>query len=481
VTAGDWTPFGGDPAPGDPQAAGVVATIFGDVAATGSHALAALHGLARHADGSIWRGPAADAFGIHLAQTPGQLQKMVTSYETASQAMRGFSTALAGWQERAAALLPRLQDAQQTVASAQAARAAVPAGHPATAEDARVTQAHGQLAALLGDVDHIRGECQAAAARCRAGLEQSHVEGIQNESWWQHALDDLSSVLGEVVKWAGVVLVVIAIVVLIAAFPEITGPLLIFLADAGEALLTGLAAAGEAFGGVALDAAGEAVAEAGATEVAGTETAVVTGAGVDSGLAGTEVGDFSVSETGEVEESFTEVGKTSSTGARLAEQWKTLGENNWWKGAGWAMRGLAGLKTAADADRYFQDGEPESGGDLIGDSLDDVFGLTDVVGETSFGSRIGMVQKFGTETEATSTLTNIYGADGGLAAIKASFKLEVTPNAVEVNLGTFTDPVVRLANASGHGTESLGKLISEAFGGHESEGVTHHVDLRGAG
>lgn len=203
MTAGDWTPFGGDPAPGDPQAAALLATIFGDVAATGSHALSALHGLARHADGSIWRGPAADAFGVHLAQTPGQLQKMVVSYESASQAMGAFGTALSGLQELAAALLPQLQAARGQVTTAQAARAAVPAGHPTNAADAQVTEALNRLEALLRSVGHIRGDCQAAAARCRAGLERSHVEGIQNESWWQHFLDDTSSVLGEVVKWGG--------------------------------------------------------------------------------------------------------------------------------------------------------------------------------------------------------------------------------------------------------------------------------------
>src|SRR5262249_655938 len=140
-----------------------------------------------------------------------------------------------------------------------------------------------------------------------------------------------------------------------------------------------------------------------------------------------------------------------------------------------------GLKTAADADRYFQYGEPESRGDLIGDTIDDVLGTADLVGDTGLGSKIGMVQKFGTETQTTSTLTNIYGADGQLAAIRASFKLDVTPNAVEVNLGTLTDPIVAVANASDHGTESIGQLISTLFGGHEAEGVTHHVDLRGAG
>jgi hypothetical protein len=116
---------------------------------------------------------------------------------------------------------------------------------------------------------------------------------------------------------------------------------------------------------VALETAGEAVAEGGAAELAGTEAASLTEAGAEGGLEGTEVGDFSVSETGEVEESFSEVSKTSSTGARLAEQWKTLGENSWWKGAGWAIKGMAGLKAVADADRYFQYGESESRGELI--------------------------------------------------------------------------------------------------------------------
>jgi hypothetical protein len=480
MTAGDWMPFGGDPAPGDPQAAALLAVIFGDVAATGREALSALHGMARHADGSIWRGPAADAFGVHLAQTPGQLQQMVTSYETAGLAMGAFGTTLSDLQERAAALLPQLRASQTWVASARAAKAAVPPGHPTTSEDAQLNEAKDQLGVLLGDVDSIRSDCQAAAARCRAGLERSHVEGIQNESWWQHALDDVSSVLGEVVKWAGVVLVVIAIVVLIAAFPEITGPLLLFFADAGEALLAGLATAGEAFGGVALETAGEAVAEEGATELAGVEAASLTDAGAETGLQGTTVGDFSVSETGEVEESFSEATKTSSTGARLAEQWKSLGENSWWKGASWAMKGIVGLKTVDDADRYFQYREPESGGDLIGDTLDDVLGSADLVGETSIGSKIGMVQRVGSETAATSTVRNIFGADGQLAAIRTSFTQVVTPNAVEVNLGTFTDPLVELAGASGHGTEWIGHLVSEALSG-DGGGVTHHVDLRGAG
>ena len=49
------------------------------------------------------------------------------------------------------------------------------------------------------------------------------------------------------------------------------------------------------------------MAEEGATELAGTEAASLTEAGAETGLEGTTVGDFSVSETGEVEESFTEV------------------------------------------------------------------------------------------------------------------------------------------------------------------------------
>jgi hypothetical protein len=56
----------------------------------------------------------------------------------------------------------------------------------------------------------------------------------------------------------------------------------------------------------------------------------------------------------------------------------------------------------------------------------------------------------------------------------------VKPNAVDLNLGSFTDPLVELAGATNHGTEWIGKLVAESFSG-DGGGVTHHVAIRGAG
>ncbi len=61
-----------------------------------------------------------------------------------------------------------------------------------------------------------------------------------------------------------------------------------------------------------------------------------------------------------------------------------------------------------------------------------------------------------TETETTSTFTNIFGADGELSGIRASLTQVVTPNAVEVNLGSFTDPLLAVAGAGNHGTDWMG-------------------------
>lgn len=465
MTAGDWQPFGGDPAPGDPWAAGVLAATFGNIAETGRRALSTLHGVANSSDGSVWRGPSADAFHSHLAQTPGQLQQMVTSHETASQAMAAFSASLSGYQDQAAAILPRLWAALDDVNSAQAARNALPAGHPTTAADDQVAQTTAYYHSLLGQAADIRSGVQAAAARAQAGLTKGQSQGIQNESWWQHFLDDSSAVLGEVAKWGGVVLVVIAIVVLLVAFPEITGPLLAFFAEAGEALLAGLAATGEAFGGFALEAGGEALVEEGGTEVAAEVSADAAGdAGADAaGDAGAEAGEDT----------------EQSVGGRLADAWKELGENNYWKAGSWALRGVLGLKTAVDMDRVVQYGGSDAAGDLAGDGIEDVLGSLDVLGDVpGLGAKLGLAQDVATETKWVPTFARIFSPDGEAVAEYVTDVGHVTT--VSLNRPGLVEPFVQVANAFDHGSDWLGKGLADLFGGGDggenaAPGVTHHV------
>ncbi|MHB1535776.1 MAG: hypothetical protein ACYC1D_14455 [Acidimicrobiales bacterium] len=62
MTIGDWTNFGGDPAPGDPASAYLLARTFGDIAGTGSQALSTVHSINARGGDPAWEAPSATAF-----------------------------------------------------------------------------------------------------------------------------------------------------------------------------------------------------------------------------------------------------------------------------------------------------------------------------------------------------------------------------------------------------------------------------------
>lgn len=101
----DWSVFGGNPVPGDPDEVRRIAIQLREVADTTSQQERLLRATGEGV-ASVWSGPAASKFYPKVQVLSGQLTKVVTSYDDAADALDGY------W--------PALRDAQQLALAARA-------------------------------------------------------------------------------------------------------------------------------------------------------------------------------------------------------------------------------------------------------------------------------------------------------------------------------------------------------------------------
>jgi hypothetical protein len=236
----DWSPFGGNPVPGDPDAVRAIAGRFADVA----DSAARQNGLVRQVGSdseAIWVGPAADKFRPHLGRLPGQLDKLATSYRDAADALNGYWPRLRSAQQLAVTALAKARAAQGAIASAgsqvsaatagadqaassynQAATALAAATNPPASQAATVkslqsgyqaaqvqlSQAHAALAAANSEMaaahqmkDQAVAQARSASAACADCLHAASAAGIQNPhpSWLSGIFDDIG--LGGAWHW----------------------------------------------------------------------------------------------------------------------------------------------------------------------------------------------------------------------------------------------------------------------------------------
>jgi hypothetical protein len=202
----DWSPFGGDPVPGDPDQVRVLAGGFHSFADDVDTQNALLKALRSDSTG-VWEGPAADAFRPHLEDLPPKLDKLVSSYREAGDALSVYAPRLASAQAEAVAALQKATEALTRLGRAQAeksaqdaanrtAAAAAPPGHPAATVaqpdyGAAVSQAQADLNAAHRAKDGAVDDARAAARHCIDALKQATNDGIKNKHhhWWDTVVD----------------------------------------------------------------------------------------------------------------------------------------------------------------------------------------------------------------------------------------------------------------------------------------------------
>ena len=229
----DWSGFGGNPAPGDPDGIRVIASRLRDLSA----AVAMQNRLLRSVGGdseAVWVGPAADAFRPHLEKLPAQMEQLVTSYGDAADALDSYWPVLTAAQHTAVEAWHKARMAQAQVdtartavstADAQARAAAEAYNQAATAamsappDPSGATTAHVQglqasyqsastqaatarsalqaaessLQAAHTLAEAARTQARTAARRAASGLHSASNAGIHDphHSWLSSVVDDV--------------------------------------------------------------------------------------------------------------------------------------------------------------------------------------------------------------------------------------------------------------------------------------------------
>jgi hypothetical protein len=230
----DWSPFGGNPVPGDPGQVRALAQSFhdfvGEVGQQNSLLMDVHNGV-----GGVWMSPAGRAFSPHLGQLPGQLTKLHTSYNDAADALDAYwpelqdaqtmaTTALAkvnaAIQAQHAAQVAQTQDYQafqthQAQLQQQAQQKANQTGAPVTltlasyspspAVVAQTAQANQAYQAAMNLKDQAVQKAQGAAQRLSAQLDSASKAGIQNphHGFFGGLVHDVESAWDDTTHWVG--------------------------------------------------------------------------------------------------------------------------------------------------------------------------------------------------------------------------------------------------------------------------------------
>lgn len=260
----DWSPFGGNPVPGDPGQVRALAQRFGDFVGQVGQQHALLMDV-HNGVGGIWMSPAGRAFGPHLGELPGQLQKLHTSYSDAADALDAYwpelqdaqsmaTTALAqvhaAIQAQQAAKAAQVQDyqafqAHQAQLEQQAQQQANQSGLPVTftlssytpspAVVAQTDQASQAYQAAMNLKDQAVQKAQTAAQRLSGRLDDASKAGIQNPHYGflGGLVHDAESAFDDVTHWVGHHAGAIETVAAMAAL----GPAGLLLTSQGRAML----------------------------------------------------------------------------------------------------------------------------------------------------------------------------------------------------------------------------------------------------
>lgn len=204
----DWQPLAAwDPVPGDPQAVRGLADGYAGQAERVGMQAAAVRRLAESptpggsSAGTLWTGPAAEAFRARARHLPSDLDAVAARFQRVARSLREFAPALESAQRRARAALAAAHEAQ--------ARGGVPPGTPLT--DPATLMSGAPTLFVLGEVEQARraldracAERDLAAARCARSLAAAGHDRLRNASTWRRLLRSVSRIAGLVSTGLGV-------------------------------------------------------------------------------------------------------------------------------------------------------------------------------------------------------------------------------------------------------------------------------------
>jgi hypothetical protein len=268
VTGYTFPVLGFDPAPGAADAlSGVGRECAGFALALDDDAVR----VQDLAHGSVWSGPAADAFRHRLEDLPRDLRRAGDAYREAGAALVGFASAL------------QLCQLQARCLEAQAAEHARVVARFSGGEDPRLTAAVEELNRARVRAQRLREQVRTEAARCSRALQDATRQAPHAPGWFHqlvdagvHAVQQANQAVGDFVREhaaaiaqfadvLGKVSSALSLVAMLAAPFPVVGTAVASLAGTGALVAAGLAMAGHvalaayadgSWGTVAFDAVG---------------------------------------------------------------------------------------------------------------------------------------------------------------------------------------------------------------------------------
>lgn len=221
--------------PGDPGGIRSAAGVLGETAADAGDVVERLNSLSGASGGSMWSGPAADAFREKLGELPDKLVKLSDSYGIASDALYCFANDVDQLQDEAGAAEQNEAWAEDQVNFRERERSEAQACYPGedlSAYDEALARAREQLGQAREEVREVTEDYRCAEDRCIASLCDASDAGIENTILGS-VLDFLAAV-EDVLSVIVTILVVLAIVALVAAALIFTGGAAAFLVAFAE-------------------------------------------------------------------------------------------------------------------------------------------------------------------------------------------------------------------------------------------------------
>lgn len=246
----DWELVGGDPAPGDPVASTDLGKAFGETATNAQSAHGRLKALKDNTDESIWRGKAADAFREEIDKLPELLEKLMKSYQKASEAMTTYGNLLRELQGEAKTAAGTAEAANTDESDAMSAKEAALYTDPTTPtahHDDAAEAARTRLRSARHQIDDIRARRVAAEGAAVDGLDAAHDIGMKNKSGWQKFFAAVASV-AELAAFTLAIVAIAVVVVVLLTNPAGWAALAAAFAAAGPLFTYATVASAVAFG-----------------------------------------------------------------------------------------------------------------------------------------------------------------------------------------------------------------------------------------
>jgi hypothetical protein len=194
----------------DPGEVGLLASLFGTVAAQATQSRGGLLGAQGDA---TWTGAAADAFRTKVGKLPGDLSNVARSYGDVAQSLNAYESELGPLQTQFMSVLSQIDGLQGSLTSAQgqlsnAQSSLTSATNAAEAKptSSAVVQAHGAVTAASGAVGRLQGEIAGLerrgqqlldefnTTRSRAITAVSHAAGYApQQSWWSSVMHSVGN------------------------------------------------------------------------------------------------------------------------------------------------------------------------------------------------------------------------------------------------------------------------------------------------